>query len=128
MYHLEQFIQDKAILKIIRKFLMSGVIDLSGEFVESKTGAPQGGVLSPLLSNIYLHELDKELEKRGHRFVRYADDFVIYVRTKRAGERVLEIIQDSICSFLELKNHGLKGYIQSLRQLDDAIVAKIEKN
>lgn len=54
MYHLEQFIQDKAILKIIRKFLMSGVIDLSGEFVESKTGAPKGGVLSPLLSNIYL--------------------------------------------------------------------------
>lgn len=97
MYHLEQFIQDKAILKIIRKFLMSGVIDLSGEFVESKTGAPQGGVLSPLLSNIYLHELDKELEKRGHRFVRYADDFVIYVRTKRAGERVLE----SISHFIE---------------------------
>lgn len=97
MYHLEQFIQDKAILKIIRKFLMSGVIDLSGEFVESKTGAPQGGVLSPLLSNVYLHELDKELEKRGHRFVRYADDFVIYVRTKRAGERVLK----SVTRFIE---------------------------
>ena len=97
MYHLEQFIQDKAILKVIRKFLMSGVIDLSGEFVESKTGAPQGGVLSPLLSNVYLHELDKELEKRGHHFVRYADDFVIYVRTKRAGERVLE----SVSRFIE---------------------------
>lgn len=97
MYHLEQFIQDKAILKIIRKFLMSGVIDLSGELVESKTGAPQGGVLSPLLSNVYLHELDKELEKRGHHFVRYADDFVIYVRTKRAGERVLE----SVSRFIE---------------------------
>lgn len=97
MYHLEQFIQDKAILKVIRKFLMSGVIDLSGEFVESKTGAPQGGVLSPLLSNVYSHELDKELEKRGHHFVRYADDFVIYVRTKRAGERVLE----SVSRFIE---------------------------
>lgn len=97
MYHLEQFIQDKAILKVIRKFLMSGVIDLSGEFVESKTGAPQGGVLSPLLNNVYLHELDKELEKRGHHFVRYADDFVIYVRTKRAGERVLE----SVSRFIE---------------------------
>lgn len=97
MYHLEQFIQDKAILKIIRKFLMSGVTDLSGEFVESKTGAPQGGVLSPLLSNVYLHELDKELEKRGHRFVRYADDFVIYVKSKRAGERVIK----SVTRFIE---------------------------
>ena len=97
MYHLEQFIQDKAILKVIRKFLMSGVTDLSGEFVESKTGAPQGGVLSPLLSNVYLHELDKELEKRGHRFVRYADDFVIYVKSKRAGERVIK----SVTRFVE---------------------------
>ena len=97
MYHLETFIQDKAILKIVRKFLMSGVIDLSGEFVESKTGAPQGGVLSPLLSNVYLHELDKELEKRGHRFVRYADDFVIYVKSKRAGERVMK----SVTRFIE---------------------------
>lgn len=97
MYHLEQFIQDKAILKIIRKFLMSGVIDLSGEFAESKIGAQQGGVLSPLLSNVYLHELDKELEKRGHRYVRYADDFVIYVKTRRAGERVMK----SVTRFIE---------------------------
>lgn len=97
MYHLEQFIQDKAILKVIRKFLMSGVTDLSGEYVESKTGAPQGGVLSPLLSNVYLHELDKELETRGHRFVRYADDFVIYVKSKRAGERVIK----SVTRFIE---------------------------
>lgn len=97
MYHLEQYIQEKAILKVVRKFLMSGVTDLSGEFVESKTGAPQGGVLSPLLSNVYLHELDKELEKRGHRFVRYADDFVIYVNSKRAGERVME----SVTRFIE---------------------------
>ncbi|WP_227869115.1 group II intron reverse transcriptase/maturase [Tetragenococcus halophilus] len=97
MYHLEQFIQDKAILKVIRKFLMSGVIDLSGEYVERKTGAPQGAVLSPLLCNVYLHELDKELEKRGHQFVRYADDFVIYVKSKRAGERVLK----SVTRFIE---------------------------
>jgi len=89
MYYLEQYIHDKAILKIIRKFLLSGVIDLSGEFVESETGAPQGGVISPLLSNVYLHELDKELAQRGHHFVRFADDFVIFVKTKRAGERVL---------------------------------------
>lgn len=97
MYHLEQFISDKGILRIIRKFLMSGVINLSGEYAESRIGAPQGGVLSPLLSNVYLHELDKELAKRGHRFVRYADDFVIYVKSKRAGERVM----GSVTRFIE---------------------------
>lgn len=77
MYHLETSIQDNAILKFVHKFLMSGVIDLSGEFVESKTGSPQCGVLSPLLKNVYLHELDKILNKRSHRYVRYADDFII---------------------------------------------------
>lgn len=97
IYYLEQFIQDKMIIKVVRKFLLAGVIDLSGEYVESKTGAPQGGVLSPLLSNVYLHELDKELSGRGHRFVRYADDFVIFVKSKRAGERVLE----SVTKFIE---------------------------
>ena len=102
IYYLEQYIQDKTIIKIVRKFLLAGVIDLSGEFVESKTGAPQGGVLSPLLSNVYLHELDKELTKRGHRFVRYADDFVIYVKSKRAGERVMESITKYIEKDLKL--------------------------
>lgn len=102
IYYLEQYIQDKMVIKIIRKFLLAGVIDLSGEFVESKTGAPQGGVLSPLLSNVYLHELDKELTKRGHRFVRYADDFVIYVKTRRAGERVMESITKYIEKDLKL--------------------------
>ena len=102
IYYLEQYIQDKTIIKVIRKFLLAGVIDLSGEFVESKTGAPQGGVLSPLLSNVYLHELDKELSKRGHRFVRYADDFVIYVKTKRAGERVMESVTKYIEKDLKL--------------------------
>ena len=66
IYNLEQYIQDKMVIKIIRNFLLASVIVLSGEFAESKTGAPQGGVLSPLLSNVYLHELDKELTKRGH--------------------------------------------------------------
>ncbi|SUU80231.1 Group II intron-encoded protein ltrA [Alloiococcus otitis] len=97
IYYLEQYIQDKMILKIIRKFLRAGVIDLTSEFIASETGAPQGGVLSPLLSNVYLHELDKELVNRGHRFVRYADDFVIYVKSKRAGERVM----NSITRFIE---------------------------
>ena len=69
MYHLEQFVQDKAILTFIRKSLRCGAVELSGEFVDSETDAPQGGVISPLLCNVYLNELDKELERRGHQFV-----------------------------------------------------------
>lgn len=117
MYYFEQYIQDKAISKVIRKFLQSGVIDLSGEYVESKTGAPQGGVISPLLSNVYLHELDKELERRGHRFVRYADDFVIFVKTKRAGERVLESIKNFLTKNLKLIINEEKSKVGSPTRL-----------
>mgnify|MGYP006381098569 FL=1 len=117
IYYLEQYIQDKTIIKVIRKFLLAGVIDLSGEFVESKTGAPQGGVLSPLLSNVYLHELDKELSKRGHRFVRYADDFVIYVKTKRAGERVMESVTKYIEKDLKLIVNQEKSKVGSPTRL-----------
>ncbi len=117
IYYLEQYIQDKMIIKIIRKFLLAGVIDLSGEYVESKTGAPQGGVLSPLLSNVYLHELDKELSKRGHRFVRYADDFVIYVKSKRAGERVMESITKYIEKDLKLIVNKEKSKVGSPTRL-----------
>lgn len=117
IYYLEQYIQNKILIKIIRKFLLAGVIDLSGEFVESKTGAPQGGVLSPLLSNVYLHELDKELTKRGHRFVRYADDFVIYVKTKRAGERVMESITNYIEKDLKLIVNQEKSEVGSPTRL-----------
>lgn len=117
IHYLEQFIQDKMIIKIIRKFLLAGVIDLSGEYVESKTGAPQGGVLSPLLSNVYLHELDKELTRRGHRFVRYADDFVIYVKSKRAGERVLESVTKYIEKDLKLVVNTEKSKVGSPTRL-----------
>ena len=117
IYYLEQYIQDKTIIKVIRKFLLAGVIDLSGEFVESKTGAPQGGVLSPLLSNVYLHELDKELAKRGHRFVRYADDFVIYVKSQRAGERVMESITKYIEKDLKLIVNQEKSEVGSPTRL-----------
>ncbi len=97
MYHLEEFIQDRAVLKLIRKFLRSGI--MTGEdFEPSEVGTPQGGNLSPLLSNIYLHQLDLLLEKRGHKFIRYADDCNIYVKSKRAGERILK----NITEFLEV--------------------------
>jgi len=91
-------IQDKRVLKLIRRYLNSGIM-VKGIVTKSSEGAPQGGPLSPLLSNILLDELDKELETRGHKFCRYADDCNIYVKSKRAGERVLK----SITKFLKLK-------------------------
>lgn len=97
MYLLGKHIPDKRVLTIIRKFLTCGAIDMKNGFEMTRKGAPQGGVISPLLSNIYLHQLDEELERRGHKFVRYADDFVVCVKSQRAGERVME----SITKFLE---------------------------
>lgn len=98
MHRLSQLIQDKTLLKLIRKYLQSGV--MKGGLVHQRLkGTPQGSPLSPLLSNIVLDELDKELENRGHYFVRYADDFSIFVRSQRAGERVKE----SVCSYLTNK-------------------------
>lgn len=94
--YLEYFISDKTVLKLIWKFLRSGILD-KDIYIETTKGAPQGGPLSPILANVYLNMLDRELERRGHRFIRYADDFVIYVKSKRAGERVME----SITKFLE---------------------------
>ena len=87
---LERKIEDKRVLKLIRKYLQAGIM-IGGLFHKSEEGTPQGGPLSPLLSNIVLDELDKELEKRGHKFVRYADDCNIYVKTKKAGNTSHEI-------------------------------------
>ena len=94
--YLQQYIDDPWTLRLIRKFLTSGVLD-HGLFAKSEKGTPQGGPLSPLLANIYLNELDKELTRRGHHFVRCADDCNIYVKSQRAGERVMK----SITIFLE---------------------------
>jgi RNA-directed DNA polymerase len=91
-------VEDKRILRLIRAYLKAGI--MVGGIVSARAeGTPQGGPLSPLLSNIVLDELDKELEKRGHSFVRYADDCNTYVATKRSGERVME----SISVFIEKK-------------------------
>jgi RNA-directed DNA polymerase len=98
MARVARVVKDKRVLKLIRAYLNSGVL-VNGVVMDTEEGTPQGGPLSPLLSNIMLDDLDKELEKRGHKFVRYADDCNIYVQTRRAGERVME----SVKTFLEKK-------------------------
>lgn len=117
MYYVERFVPDKMILKLIRSFIKVGAIDLKGSFEISHNGTPQGGVISPLLSNIYLHELDKELVSRGHKFVRYADDFVIFVKSRRAGERVLTSITRYIEKDLKLKVNQEKSKVGSPKRL-----------
>lgn len=102
MAKLAEKVEDKMILKLIRKYLQSGVM-INGVVMDTKEGTMQGGPLSPLLSNIVLDELDKEMEERGHRFVRYADDCNIYVKTRKAGERVKESITGFIENRLKLK-------------------------
>ena len=98
MQRISERIGDKEVLKLIRRYLQAGVME-NGIAVKNEEGTPQGGPLSPLLANILLDELDKELEERGHKFVRYADDINIYVKTERAAERVKE----SISQYLEKK-------------------------
>ena len=95
-------VADKRVLKLIRAFLEAGVME-DGLVSPVDEGTPQGGPLSPLLSNLVLDELDRELERRGHRFVRYADDSNIYVDSERAGRRVRESITRFITHHLQLK-------------------------
>jgi RNA-directed DNA polymerase len=100
-------ITDKRILRLIRRYLQAGTM-VHGVVQESYEGTPQGGPLSPLLSNILLDELDKELEGRGHKFCRYADDANIYVRSERAGKRVLDSVESFLNKRLRLKVNGSK--------------------
>jgi RNA-directed DNA polymerase len=95
-------VEDKRVLRLIRYYLESGVM-VGGIYCKSEEGTPQGGPLSPLLSNIMLDELDKELEKRGHRFCRYADDCNIYVKSKRSADRVMAGVSKFIEEKLKLK-------------------------
>jgi len=101
---------DKRILRLIRRYLESGVM-LNGVKVRTEEGTPQGGPLSPLLANILLDDLDKELEKRGHRFARYADDCNIYVQSKRAGERVMQSVREIVENRLKLKVNEAKSAV-----------------
>jgi RNA-directed DNA polymerase len=103
-------VADKRVLRLIRGFLTAGVLE-GGLVSPTEEGTPQGGPLSPLLSNLMLDVLDKELEKRGHRFVRYADDCNIYVRSERAGERVMAGIENFLAKRLKLKVNKAKSAV-----------------
>jgi RNA-directed DNA polymerase len=103
-------ISDKRVLKLIRAFLTAGVME-DGLVLPVDEGTPQGGPLSPLLSNIMLDDLDKELARRGHRFCRYADDCNIYVRSIRAGERVMASVSRFLTQKLRLKVNETKSAV-----------------
>lgn len=108
-------IPDKSLLKLIGKYLRTGAVE-NGCWFECREGVPQGGPLSPLLSNVVLDLLDKELEKREHNFVRYADDFVIVVNTQKAGERVMASITRFIERKLKLKVNVSKSQVAPINQ------------
>jgi RNA-directed DNA polymerase len=110
MAKIAERVSDKRLLKLIRAFLRAGVME-GGLVSPVDEGTPQGGPLSPLLSNIVLDELDRELERRGHRFARYADDCNIYVRSGRAGKRVMESITRFITAKLKLKVNSEKSAV-----------------
>jgi RNA-directed DNA polymerase len=92
MHRVARKVRDKRLLSLIGKYLRAGVM-VQGRLQETRLGVPQGGPLSPLLANIILDDLDKELEKRSHRFARYADDFIVLVKSRQAGERVMESLK-----------------------------------
>ena len=110
MERLSRKITDRRVLKLIRKYLTSGIM-INGIKVNNEEGTPQGGPLSPLLSNVMLDEVDKELEKRGHKFCRFADDSNIYVKSKKAGQRVMESMRKLLEDKLKLKVNQEKSKV-----------------
>jgi len=110
MTRLKEKHQDPRLLRLINRFLKAGV-QMDGKKVASREGVPQGGPLSPVLSNIVLNQLDWELERRGHHFVRYADDFVVFVKSQKAGERVMKSLQRYVGESLRLKVNTHKSAV-----------------
>jgi RNA-directed DNA polymerase len=111
----EKRVRDKGVLRLIRKYLQAEVM-IDGQSEPVDKGVPQGGPLSPLLANILLDELDKELERKGHKFVRYADDFIILVKSKRAGERVFSNVRKFLERELKLEVNEAKSKVAHLDQ------------
>jgi RNA-directed DNA polymerase len=110
MHRVRQRVSDRRVLGLIDRYLKAGVLE-AGEILPSTEGTPQGGPLSPLLANLLLDKLDRELERRGHRFVRYADDCNIYVRSARAGQRVLDSVTKYLAHTLKLKVNEAKSAV-----------------
>jgi len=111
MERLSRRVADKAVLRLIRRYLQAGILS-HGVKVERHQGTPQGGPLSPLLANVLLDEVDRELERRGHCFVRYADDCNVYVRSRKAGERVMASLR-RLYARLHLKVNEAKSAVRS---------------
>jgi RNA-directed DNA polymerase len=115
MHRVSRKIHDKRVLRLIGKYLRAGVV-VNGRLQRTPKGVPQGGPLSPLLANILLDDLDKELEKRGHCFARYADDFVVLVRSKSAGERVMQSVRKYLERKLKLVINEEKSHVRETDQ------------
>ena len=114
MNRIAKRVQDKRLLRLIHKFLTAGLMQ-NGICSKREEGTPQGGPLSPLLSNILLDDLDKELERRGHRFCRYADDCNIYVQSQKAGRRVMDSIANFLEKCLKLKVNKSKSAVDTVK-------------
>lgn len=111
---LRKRVADAGVIRLVRAYLTSGIME-GGVFMERSEGTPQGGPLSPLLANVLLDEVDKELERRGHSFVRYADDANVYVRSRRAGQRVMALLL-KLYGRLRLKVNEAKSAVTSVFQ------------
>ncbi|MFC1524318.1 group II intron reverse transcriptase/maturase [Thermodesulfobacteriota bacterium] len=116
MYRVARRVRDKRVLRLIGNYLRAGVV-VNDRRQDTRKGVPQGGPLSPLLANILLDDLDKELEKRGHRFARYADDFIILVKSRRAGERVMANICRYLANYLKLTINQEKSKVASTNEI-----------
>jgi RNA-directed DNA polymerase len=117
MHRVSRKIHDKRVLRLIGKYLRTGVV-VNGRLQKTPRGVPQGGPLSPLLANVLLDDLDKELDKRGHCFARYADDFVILVKSKSAGERVMRSVRKNLERKLKLQINEKKSSVRETDHTD----------
>jgi RNA-directed DNA polymerase len=117
MHRVARKVRDKSMLRLIGKYLRAGVM-VNGRLQQTRKGVPQGGPLSPLLANVLLDDLDKELERRGLKFVRYADDFVILVKSQRAGERVIASVRRFLVRELKLEINEDKSRVSSTNQTE----------